>query len=283
MSRAFDVHAPGKLVLVGEYAVVDGGPALVLAINRGVRCRVEPGAASLAITTPDGDDRFVRPALRGQTGRFRFSAWNPVDLPGKPGFGGSAAACVAACVAAGRPAADAFAIHHAVQGSGSGVDVAAAIHGGLLRFSADGVTPLAPGPTPVVVYSGSSARTGPRVEAYRSLAHRADFVAASAALVEGYAAAPMQTLQAAGDLLEAMAERAGIAYRTPALDRIRALARACGGAAKASGAGGGDCAIALLPDPDARSGFVARCASQGLAVIPVEVAPGAHRDSGAHA
>ena len=182
----------------------------------------------------------------------------------------------------GPAAADAFAIHHAVQGSGSSVDVAAAIRGGLLRFSTDGSPPAA-GPDAGGGLQRELRADGPTGRSHRSLAHRADFVAASAALVEGYAAAPMQTLQAAGDLLEAMAERAGIAYRTPALDRIRALARACGGAAKASGAGGGDCAIALLPDPDARSGFVARCASQGLAVIPVEVAPGAHRDSGAHA
>ena len=98
------VFAPGKLVIAGEYAVLDGAPAIVLAIDRGVRCDIEP-ANTLTITTPDGDDRFVRPALQdAPAAHYRFSAWNPTDLPEKPGFGGSAAACVAACIAAGRPA-----------------------------------------------------------------------------------------------------------------------------------------------------------------------------------
>ena len=35
----FEVCAPGKLVLVGEYAVVDGGPALVLAIGALIKRR----------------------------------------------------------------------------------------------------------------------------------------------------------------------------------------------------------------------------------------------------
>ena len=79
-----------KLVLIGEYTVLDGAPAAVLAINRGVRCEVLPGSG---IVTPDGDTRFVAPALEhAPEARYRFSSWNPVDLPGKPGFGGSAAA-----------------------------------------------------------------------------------------------------------------------------------------------------------------------------------------------
>ncbi len=279
----FLVHAPGKLVLMGEYAVLDGGQALVLAIDRGVRCAVWSGRGPLQIDTPDGDDRFVRPALEGQTGRFVFSDWNPVSLPGKPGFGGSAAACVAACVAAGRPATDAFAIHRRVQGSGSGVDVASAVSGGLLHIHGGTSTPLPPPAPPTVIYSGASARTGPRVEIYRAWAGRAAFVADSDALVAAYADAPVAALAAAGDRLEAMAAEAGLPYRTPALDRIRALARDHGGAAKASGAGGGDCAIALLPDPDAERAFILACQSEGLPGISVRVAPGARRDNGDHA
>ena len=275
------VLAPGKLVIVGEYAVVDGGPALVLAIDRGVRCAVHGGAGPLEIETPDGDDRFVRPALAGRTGRFVFGAWNPVDLPGKPGFGGSAAACVAACVAAGRPASDAFSIHHAVQGSGSGVDVAAAVHGGMIRFQQGESRPVPP-VHPVVVYSGASARTGPRVQRYRAWAARAAFVEQSAAVVDDFTADPVRALAEAGRLLHAMAHAAGLAYRTPGLDRIGALARVHGGAAKPSGAGGGDCAIALFDDPDAGAAFARACAAEGLPPIPVSPAPGAHRVRGGH-
>ena len=49
--------------MVGEYAVVDGASALVLAIDRGaVRDPFDLGP--LVIQT-DGDDRFVRPAPKG--------------------------------------------------------------------------------------------------------------------------------------------------------------------------------------------------------------------------
>ena len=270
------VLAPGKLVIVGEYAVVDGGPALVLAIDRGVRCDVLRRDGPLRIETPDGDARFVRPALRDQPGHFVFGAWNPVDLPGKPGFGGSAAACVAACVAAGRPVSDAFAIHHTVQGSGSGADVAAAAHGGMIRFERGEARPVPP-VQPVVVYSGESARTGPRVQAYRAWADRRDFVRRSAELVDAFHDDPVRTLHEAGALLRAMAEAAELAYRTPGLDRIEALARAHGGAAKPSGAGGGDCAVALFNDPDAGAAFARACAAAGLPPIRVAPAPAARR------
>ncbi|MEK6805181.1 MAG: hypothetical protein AABY95_00850 [Pseudomonadota bacterium] len=46
--------APGKLVLLGEYAVLEGAPALVMAINRRARVRIsaQPGAAC-EVSAPD--------------------------------------------------------------------------------------------------------------------------------------------------------------------------------------------------------------------------------------
>ena len=46
----------------GEYAVLDGAPALVQAVSAGVTCQVT-AHPHLRIDTPDGDDRFVRAAL----------------------------------------------------------------------------------------------------------------------------------------------------------------------------------------------------------------------------
>ncbi len=269
-------------MLIGEYAVLDDAPALVLAIDRGVSCHVFDHP-SLHIETPDGDDRFVRPALHGTPGRFVFGSWNPVDLPGKPGFGGSAGACVAACIAAGRSAEDAYAIHHAVQGSGSGIDVAAAIHGGLLRFVAGEATPQPRPVLPTIVYSGRSAKTGPRVEQYRAWAGRDRFLVESTALAESFGSDPVGTLEEAGRLLASMAKQAGLVYETPALKVLQREARSLGGAAKFSGAGGGDCAVALFSDPGAEAAFCKRMARHGLPVIPAAVAPGAHRDTGLHA
>jgi phosphomevalonate kinase len=268
--------APGKIVIIGEYAVLQGAPALVTAIDRGVACEVWPEAGPLVIETPDGDDRFVRPALAGCRGRYVFSAWNPVRLPGKPGFGGSAAACVVACLAAGRPTSDARDIHRRVQGGGSGIDVAAAQVGGTMRFQ-DGAAAPVPAVAPLVVYSGQSARTGPRVRQYLAWRDARAFVRESTTLVEGFFDAPIDALRHAGALLEAMADAAGLEYITPGLARIRDLAHDHGGAAKASGAGGGDCAVALLPDPDAEAAFLTACQAAGLPPISVRVAPAARR------
>lgn len=271
------VLAPGKLVLMGEYAVLDGAPAIVLAIDRGVRCDIDTGGMGHRIETPDGDTRFVAPPLASAPpGRYRFGAWNPVDLPSKPGFGGSAAACVAACVAAGRPATDAIAIHHEVQGSGSGIDVLASIHGGMGRVESHQWAPLPP-LVPVVTFAGRSARTGPRVEQYRawSAPDRARFVARSTALVDAFAHDPIAAFRDAWRLLVHMAEQTGIAYSTPELRTIVDVAESLGGGAKPSGAGGGDCTVAFFQQPADAERFRSAMRAHGLPCIPVQVAPGA--------
>jgi len=269
------VRAPGKLVLVGEYAVLDGGPAVVLAIDRGVECVVH-AATELVIETPDGDTRFVAPALAGSpVAHYRFSAWNPVDLPGKPGFGGSAAACVAACIAGGRPGEEALTIHAEVQGGGSGIDVRAALAGGMIRVEGEHTRPLPP-VLPSVIFSGASARTGPRVSRYLAWADRTGFISASREAASAFTSDPMGALETNLAALQAMARAAGLDYLTSPLARIVQLAREHGGAAKPSGAGGGDCAVALFPDMAAQRAFEAACQVEGFVPIPVSIAPGAH-------
>ena len=264
------IAAPGKLMVAGEYAVLDGAPAIVLAVDRGVQCTIEVHD-ELDIRTPDGDDRFVRPPLDGHIGRYTFSAWNPTNLPEKPGFGGSAAACVAACLAAGRPATDALDIHRQVQGGGSGADVLASIHGGMIRVHEHTATPLTP-VHPVVVWSGKSAKTQPRVEHYLSTQERGDFISASTDIVNHFSEDPIGMLRENADLLMHMSVETGLPYMTPALASIRTLARQFGGAAKPSGAGGGDCAIALFSNPEAERDFIATLKKRGNTVIPINVA-----------
>lgn len=277
---SYQVVAPGKVMVVGEYAVVDGAPAVVAAVDRGVRCTVTPGDA-VRIETP-GDDRFVRPALAGAPpATYRFEDHNPVDLPSKPGLGGSAAAVVCAVLARSpglSPAelfAEAFRVHRQVQGSGSGTDVAASSWGGVLRFQAGHAARLAP-IEPVVVWSGASAKTGPRVERYLAWTGRRAFVERSTEVVEAFSGDPVAALRSDAELLDRMSREAGVPYWTEALLRIRHLAQEAGGAAKPSGAGGGDVAIALFDDREARARFEAACVAEGLPVIPVRLADGAH-------
>jgi phosphomevalonate kinase len=264
------IAAPGKLMIAGEYAVLDGAPAIVLAVDRGVRCDIAV-SDHLHIETPDGDDRFVRPPLEGHIGHYRFSAWNPTDLPEKPGFGGSAAATVAACLAAGRPAEDAVEIHRAVQGGGSGADVLASIHGGMIRVHQGQVTALSP-IRPVVVWSGESAQTQPRIDHYRSHADRQRFISESTAIVDAFADNPIAMLRENAELLMNMSVETGLAYMTPALAMVSDVARSLGGAAKPSGAGGGDCAVALFPDEGTERAFIEAISARGLTVIPVGLA-----------
>lgn len=284
--------APGKLVLMGEYAVLDGAPALVAAVDRGVRCTLRP-APQLRWNTP-GDDRFVRAVLSRPgvpPAHYEFRDSHPTDAHSKLGFGGSAAATVVATLAsrslAGLPVraeqlfAAARRIHHQVQGSGSGVDVAASVWGGLIRFSTGGVEARPPREF-CVVWSGRSAQTGPRVSRYMRWPEeeRHRFARRSTALVEAFSQEPIRSLRAARRELEAMATSCGLDYRTPALDRIVALAEQHGGAAKASGAGGGDCAIALFPDVPTRRRFICHIEREpGLSIVPTDYAPGAQEEA----
>ncbi len=47
-SETIEASAPGKLIVIGEYAVLEGAPALVLALDRRVRVRVGPGNGLLS-------------------------------------------------------------------------------------------------------------------------------------------------------------------------------------------------------------------------------------------
>lgn len=283
------VDAPGKVVMLGEYAVVDGAPAIVRAVDRGVRCTVTP-AERLVIRTPTDDDRFVAHALRtvdAPPAHYAFTDWRPVEASEKVGLGGSAAATVAAIVAAWRqsgrdPSADevfatAFAVHHEVQGSGSGIDVAASAHGGWLRFEDGRVTPLGDELPCAVVYSGQSASTGPRVRQYLALpeAERQAFVEESRRIVDGFPDAPIDAVRVGATRLRQMAERAGIAYWTEGIDVLVRLAATHGGAAKPSGAGGGDIVVAIFEDEAARDAYGVAAQSAGFLLVQVQTAPGA--------
>ena len=157
--------APGKTILLGEYAVLEGGPALVVAIERRATCRFEPGDEIVVVAPGVGAHRAVaatqaRPlpfvAALCETmdiprGRYTVDSGALYDETGarrqKLGLGSSAASSVAfagaALAAHGQQMDDTFrravfahvmTAHHRVQGGGSGADVAASTYGGVLRY-----------------------------------------------------------------------------------------------------------------------------------------------------
>ncbi len=137
--------APGKIVLSGEYAVLFGAPAVCMAVMRRAIVTVADSAdGECHVTTPGftGEGSFaVVDAVYGGTRPARN-----IDLDTrafsrdgrKVGIGSSAALTVA--LAAARSASvdvltAALDAHAVLQGgTGSGIDVAAAVCGGLIEY-----------------------------------------------------------------------------------------------------------------------------------------------------
>lgn len=169
--------APGKALVSGEYAVLEGAPAIAMAVACRARVRVELSADGLhRVISPGFDDSSRAFTADGQAGlrwaddsdagrqTLLAGVWGtlrpepPAPLaisldtrdfhdPGsgrKLGFGSSAALAVALTAALlrvcgrGEDVLDrSLAAHRRLQGGrGSGVDVAAAVRGGLIAYRA---------------------------------------------------------------------------------------------------------------------------------------------------
>lgn len=305
--------APGKLFLTGEWAVLRGAPALVVAVDRVARVEmdVEDGAGTLTIESlaegrtwrgdagdanPGGDAGTVIAALQRvgwAHGRVRVDTRPFLIGERKLGLGRSSATIAAAVLArralAGRdddPSAvldDALAANAAFQGGqGSGADVAAAVFGGVVAAerAGDGLRvarhALPPGLELVAGWTGESAATTPLVAAFADLPSPpslADLAATARAAVEavaqGDAAALSEAVQRSNVLLARFGDETGLPIVTPALRRLVDTARAAGAVAKPSGAGGGDCGIAIASSP--RIAAAVRAAWRDAGILPLDV------------
>ena len=170
----------GKIILLGEHAVVYGYPALAAALDRGVTMapvptpaggplRLDIRAWDLAVTA--GDDHPVGRSLAAiadalDAGRPPLSLIGDAQIPPGAGLGSSAALAVAVARAllthARRPidvatlTLAAAASETLVHGRPSGVDVALAIAGGIGVFrKSTGLAPLG-GVPPLRVLVGPS-------------------------------------------------------------------------------------------------------------------------------
>ena len=243
------VVAPGKLVLTGAYAVLEGAPAIVIAVDR---------HAVVDVASPEDVDVS---ALHDASGR-------------KLGLGSSAASMVATegarAVARGEDPRDALVresifravrgAHAVSQGGGSGVDVAASVHGGVLRYEISGaesrVHPLKL-PRGLVFeawWSGWSARTSDllaRVAAFKQrkpagLEPLVSLACTAAVHVEtGDAHAFVRAARAYGRGLFALGQAADAPIVLPGFAELAAMAEREDGAFLPSGAGGGDVGIWL--------------------------------------
>ncbi|WP_278260489.1 phosphomevalonate kinase [Nocardia sp. AG03] len=90
------------------------------------------------------------------------------------------------------------------------------------------------------------------------------------ALEAGDDAALAAAVATAGALLRAMSELAGVVIETPELAALRQVAESLGAVAKSSGAGGGDCGIALVA-PSTAHRLRARWRAVGITPLDIHV------------
>ena len=265
------VRAPGKAFLSGEYAVLHGAPAVVVAVNRHVRARLETGPVPQL--SPFLTELLRRRPAPPET--YPVADSSALDAPegGKLGLGSSAAVTVAAAGALlardGRSLHDTavraellrlcVASHRAAQGGrGSGGDVAASVYGGVVRVALrSGELEVCPAELPAdftlkLFRLGGSVSTPEmlrRVEALATAegARHAALMDALVCAAEDFGRDPIEAIRAQLRRLTALGVAAGVEIVPRAGWALAAAAEAVGGAAKPSGAGGGDLAVALVP------------------------------------
>jgi phosphomevalonate kinase len=168
--------APGKVILSGEYAVLDGAPAILMAVDRRARVVIEASGEDWHTVAAMGNDR-ARGRFTAGGGEFAWlagrdefrlveSVWRTANADAdrhlalsldtrdfvdagsgvKLGIGSSAALAAALSVALAEaaridadPARVAYAAHrHFQAGLGSGADVACSLTGGLVDYTMGG-------------------------------------------------------------------------------------------------------------------------------------------------
>ena len=269
------VSAPGKLMLLGEHAVVYGQPCIVTAIDHRLEVMAEEiGNGSITIDAPDvKNTTFVEEATR----QF-FEKWNikhnglrittRSTFSGVYGFGSSAASTVGILKALtvlfnvnvdSKALFDlAYAVTVKIQGLGSGFDVASSIYGGTIYFLLGGkiIEPMNISTIPMVVaYSGVKTST---VEMVKMVREKRDNYPDKVERI--FQAIGTLTTQAKTKIIDGDWERVGklmdfnqeylrdLGVSSEKLETLISVAKGAGAwGAKLSGAGGGDCMIAIAP------------------------------------
>lgn len=305
------VSAPGKMMIAGEYAVLEGAEAVVAAVGRRAYARLGSGAQEVLPPEAAAARAAAERKLGPVTGALTIDAADLQQEGRKLGLGSSAAAAAAAAgvvfAAHGRNVQDAdvreqmlaaaLEGHRAVAPHGSGADVAAAVLGGFIRFRklGDGVETHAllwPAALElVVVWTGTAVRTSDmlaQVKAFaahdpsafrkrmRNLGEQAEQLIS--ALIASESDAVIECFHGYGSAMDELGRAAGIRIVDDTCERIRNLARQFGGGAKPSGAGGGDVAIATFSSSNAAGEFRASCASAGFEVLSIELGVPGERD-----
>jgi phosphomevalonate kinase len=263
------VVAPGKMVLTGAYAVLEGAPAIVVAVDRYAKADPSRVAESPSAEVLDALGESPAPSCDASALYHEGS---------KLGLGSSAAVLVASLGAdAAKRGLDpsdpdvrsrifrrARESHARVQGGGSGVDVAASTYGGVLRYTLHANRPwileskLPEGLVIAGFFSGKSAKTSELLALVAELKERDPDGHQRVFANLGYAAELAAKLMENGsiaefvgavrvflDALDELGEMAEAPIVPLSFKRLAIIATEEGGVFLPSGAGGGDVGVFL--------------------------------------
>ncbi len=327
-SPTIQVSAPGKLMLLGEHAVVYGRPCLVTAMNARLYMTLAltgTDTPSFSIHAPDvGVDqvwgyladvfahgqalargtRFIESALAVFRERFGLDRGVRIethsDFSSQLGLGSSSATVACTLFGLARllqidiPPRHLFDLGlsaiRRVQQTGSGFDLASAIYGGTLLYDNGEPRRIVPLEVPdlplVVAYSGIKADTPTVVGRVQDLLHawpaavNGIFDTMGQLVADGRIALEHAQWNRLGQLMDMQHGLAhAIGVDTPETARLVFRAREAGAfGAKLSGAGGGDCVIALAPGDRRAAVEAALIAAGGQLVQAAPNAPGVRQE-----
>jgi mevalonate kinase len=291
------VLAPGKVVLVGEYAALADGNTVEAAFGCYARAQFIPQMDSVMTLVSEIIERIkvevteVAPALPPGAVLLTNEDFRAVGTAAA-GLGSSAAMAVAAVGAVLESLGLALesqkplvfriadAARRKTQGYlGSGSDAAASTYGGLIRTgrAQDGqrlVLPLAP-PAGLHLVVFSAGPSLPPAKVAQALERHAredaiSFLEAVAKLRDaaqrfldeassGQATAAIAAAGTYGEILQGLCAAAQAPIMNPAFTRAAELAREFGGMAKPTGVGEGEIGVALFATPEAAGWFRKAC------------------------
>ena len=301
-------------MLAGEYAVLAGGAGLSIAVDRLAKCRIQIRDSGgwtfrthdevwrsqhtrneLSMDLPRHDPaRMVRflcdPCCLPEHGELTLDTSDFYMHGNKLGVGSSAASLAAMGVALGaflERSSDFSRLlqaHREFQGgSGSGIDVASAWHGGTIAYRQEMAVNLSLSPEVhfLFVWTGHSTRTSEmiaRFDAWRKggspkelsrLCLAAEDVLESASDAEAF----VKAMGKFGEIMDSLDRAAELGYWGPVHKRIRSISASLGLPYKPSGAGGGDMGIACSTNPDLLRQLDASLAKRQIQSVRLRVTP----------
>jgi mevalonate kinase len=301
----------GKVILLGEHAVVHGCPALAAGMSRGCIAHAEPaqrdtlsvepwGVTVYADTPTAPEDRdmlrrgFALLCERYPQPRSAMHVHATMQIPGGAGLGGSAALSVAVLRALDA-ALDvthsddqlidgSIAWERVFHGNPSGVDSAMAVRGGIARFKrGEGLQPLRLAKK-VVLVVGYSGEHGSTKHTVASVARQYErdrdktqqiFDAIEALVNNAQTALELGDHGRLGQLFDLNQTLLNtLMLSTTKLESMCRIARDAGGlGAKLTGGGGGGSMIALASDVAASERIARALEDAGYETFVVEVTP----------